>query len=59
MGSKSLETKLQKELIQPGLMGSQCPGISVQKDAHPIIDNRHESSSVPDEFNTELPIMDN
>ena len=46
MGSKSWETILQKELIQPGLMGSKCPDTSVQKEAHPTMDNGHESSSV-------------
>ena len=59
MGSKPLETKFQKELIQPRLVGCQCLDIPVQKEAHPIMDNRHESSSVPSEFNTELPMMDN
>ena len=46
MGSKSLETKFQKELIQPELTGSQCPDMSVRKEAHPTMDNGHESSSV-------------
>ena len=59
MGSKSLEVKFQKELIQPGLMGSQFLDISVQKEVCPMIDNRQESSSGPGEFQTEVPMMDN
>ena len=59
-GSKSLEAEFQTELIQLELMESQYPDISLQQEAHPMMDNRRESSSVPGEFQTELPpIMNN
>ena len=47
MRSKSLETKLQNELIQPGLMGSKCPDTLVRKELIQTMNNGHNSSSVP------------